>query len=112
MGVFEKNRKLQRNKGNDCDERVNYIGNIGCYREKKNEYGHGGAAATYWNIDRKDETVAVWFTQNLDLPDMIENGDLWKVLHGAIKKPVANKARGKRRLQSTSSGQSKKARRH
>merc|ERR1712194_792133 len=29
----------------------------------------GGAACTYWNIDRADETAAVWFTQNCDMPE-------------------------------------------
>merc|ERR1719491_2208478 len=75
---MEVNRLLKKHNG---DDRVNYIGNIGCYRDGADEYGHGGAACTYWNVEREDGTATVWFTQHLHCPDMPEGGDLWKALH-------------------------------
>ncbi|CAK0805436.1 unnamed protein product [Prorocentrum cordatum] len=83
--AMEKNRLSAKTSG---DDRVCYLGNIGTYREGSSEYGMGGAACTYWNIDRADETAAVWFTQNCDMPEFDEftdpkKADMWAVMHQA-----------------------------
>lgn len=72
-------------------DKVNFLGNIGTYRHG-HEYGMGGAACTYWSIDREDETAAVWFTQHVDMPEVEEmkgvhhkKADLWAMLHKAVK---------------------------
>lgn len=74
----------------DGDSRVCYLGNIGVFREG-DEYGMGGAACTYWSIDRADDTATVWFTQHLDMPELDEvdglnhkKADLWGQLHRAV----------------------------
>lgn len=94
--AMEKNR-LPKNADGD---RVCYLGNIGCFREGSNEFGMGGAACTYWNIDREDETGVVWFTQHVDMPDAADlkgvnpaKADLWAVLHKAVCKSGGVKRR-------------------
>mmetsp|Transcript_74427 Transcript_74427/g.197693 ORF Transcript_74427/g.197693 Transcript_74427/m.197693 type:complete len:489 (-) Transcript_74427:44-1510(-) len=70
--------------------RACYIGNKGVFREA-NEYGMGGAACTYWSIDRADGVATVWFSQNVDFPEYEDmegvdgtKADLWKVMHQAV----------------------------
>jgi CubicO group peptidase (beta-lactamase class C family) len=81
VAAMEKNR-LKKNEDGD---RVCFLGNIGTFREGGDDVGMGGAACTYWNIDRKDETATVYFTQHLDMPDTGKEADLWNVLHKAVK---------------------------
>merc|ERR1712185_209045 len=109
---MEKNRLEKKYNGTD---RVCYLGNVGCFRDKTDEYGMGGAACTYWNVDRKDETTTVWFTQHVDMPEFADlegvdpdKADLWKLLHEA--RISSNKASsGKRKRSSSTSRASKKA---
>ena len=91
---MEKNRMKKGDK-------VNFLGNIGTYRHGT-EYGMGGAACTYWSIDREDDTAVVWFTQHVDMPEVPEmkgiqdkKADLWAMLHKAVK---ATRRSQKRRL--------------
>merc|ERR1712232_907539 len=81
VAAMEKNRL----KKNDAGDRVCFLGNIGTFREGGDDVGMGGAACTYWNIDRKDETGTVWFTQHIDMPDTLPQADLWRVLHKAVR---------------------------
>jgi len=81
VAAMEKNR-LKKNSDGD---RVCFLGNIGTFREGGDDVGMGGAACTYWNIDRKDETGTVWFTQHVDMPDTEPEADLWGVLHKAVR---------------------------
>eukprot|EP00927_Polykrikos_kofoidii_P034914 TRINITY_DN29513_c0_g1_i1.p1 TRINITY_DN29513_c0_g1~~TRINITY_DN29513_c0_g1_i1.p1 ORF type:complete len:481 (-),score=55.79 TRINITY_DN29513_c0_g1_i1:82-1341(-) len=89
VAAMEKNRLNERTSGTD---KVCYLGNIGCYRDGVlTEYGMGGASATYWNIDRGDETSTVWFSQNRDIPEYslmkgvnAKKADLWGTLHEAV----------------------------
>merc|ERR1712091_577043 len=83
------------------DGKVCYLGNISVYRSRApREYGMGGAACTYWNIDRQDGTSTVWFTQHMDMPDYADiegvnakHCDLWALLHKAIKKGSARRGK-------------------
>lgn len=82
--------QMERNRIKEGDK-VNFLGNIGTYRSGT-EYGMGGAACTYWSIDREDDTAAVWFTQHVDMPEVPEmkgihhkKADLWAMLHQAVK---------------------------
>lgn len=81
IAAMEKNR-LKKNADGD---RVCFLGNIGTFREGGDDVGMGGAACTYWNIDRKDKTGTVWFTQHIDMPDTEPDGDLWGALHKAVR---------------------------
>lgn len=103
--AMEKNRLNARTCG---DDKVCYLGNIGQYREGGDEYGMGGAACTYWNIDRGDETATVWFTQNYSMPDFPDmkrvgvdpkKADMWGVLHKAIVAGSKRKQNGGRDAQ-------------
>jgi len=61
----------------------------------------GGAACTYWSLDRKEDVATIWFAQNVDFPDFGErhrfgsvdpdHADLWKLLHNAAKKGPGGK---------------------
>lgn len=51
------------------------------------EFGWGGAACTYWSVDRKENNAIVWFTQHIDMPEWEdqsvvskEEADIWTVL--------------------------------
>merc|ERR1712217_252418 len=98
--AMEVNRLEKKYNG---DDRVCYLGNIGTFREGSNEFGMGGAACTYWNICRADDTATVWFTQHVDMPEFEDlkgvdkdKADFWKTLHEAIvkgKKKVKAKAK-------------------
>lgn len=100
--AMERNRLQAKTSGTD---RVCYLGNIGTYREGTNEYGMGGAACTYWNIDRADQTATVWFTQNCDMPEPTKKADMWGVLHQAV-------AQGTKKRPATGAGaRAKRARR-
>merc|ERR1712146_714394 len=100
--AMEGNRLLKKYCG---DDRVCYLGNVGTFREGADEYGMGGAACTYWNIDRKDDTAVVWFTQHVDMPEYADlkgvdpdKADLWKLLHNAkTKKKMTMKVSGVKR---------------
>jgi len=95
-------------------DRVSFLGDIGAYRDAGgDEYGMGGAACTWWNIDRQDDTATVWFAQHLDMPEFYnlklkgvnnDKANLWYLLHDAIRPS------GVKRKQSPSlSSSSKKA---
>eukprot|EP00439_Symbiodinium_sp_Y106_P053143 s1271_g7.t1 len=58
---------LEKNRMKEGVDPVNYLGNIGTYRKNGTEYGMGGAACTYWSIDRADDTATLWFTQHVDM---------------------------------------------
>jgi CubicO group peptidase (beta-lactamase class C family) len=67
------------------------------------EIGHGGAATTYWTLDRKMGYAIVWFTQNVDMVEWTDQkvvdpakADLWRVMFDAT-----NAARGIKRKLST-----------
>jgi len=56
------------------------------------EIGHGGAATTYWTLDRKMGYAIVWFTQNVDMVEWEDQkivdptkADLWKVMFDSTK---------------------------
>jgi len=90
---FEENQLDMKAQGKDWDYQANgvcYLGNIGTFRDGAGEVGMGGAANTYWNIDREDGTASVWFAQHLDLPDFGDlktvdpkKASLWDLLHSA-----------------------------
>lgn len=83
--------------------RACYIGNKGVFRGA-DEFGMGGAACTYWSIERADGVATVWFTQHVDMPEFEDltgvdpaKADLWKVLHDAIRKAPKEAVGGKRK---------------
>jgi len=101
--AMEVNRLEKKYNGTD---RVCYLGNVGVFRDGANEYGMGGAACTYWNMDRKDGTATVWFTQHVEMPEFADlkgvdpdKADLWKLLHNAKRAP--KKASGAKRKRSS-----------
>lgn len=56
------------------------------------EIGHGGAATTYWTLDRKMGYSIVWFTQNVDMVEWEDQkivdpskADIWKVMFDDTK---------------------------
>ncbi|CAJ1430789.1 unnamed protein product [Effrenium voratum] len=56
------------------------------------EFGWGGAACTYWSVDRKEDTAVVWFTQHLDMPEWEDQSivnkdeaDIWTVLKNGAR---------------------------
>jgi len=77
-----------------------YMCNIGAFRKGGMELGMGGAACTYWSLDRKHDISTIWFTQHINMPDPTWDGpellggldpfkvDLWKTLHKALAKPL------------------------
>jgi len=82
--------------------KVGFIGNIGVFREDGPEYGMGGAACTYWSIDRVEEVATIWFAQHIDMPDFdtkklrgvaADKADLWALLHEAIAKKATADSR-------------------
>jgi len=87
LAELEKNR-LKEKWGSG---KANYMGNVGVFREGGSEIGMGGAACTYWSLDRKEDFATVWFTQHVDMPDFTEDikgvnpkhADLWALLHNA-----------------------------
>lgn len=108
-------------------DRVCYLGNIGVFRDGADEVGMGGAACTYWNIDREDDAATVWFTQSMAMPDFGDkkgmrgvspkNADLWALLHKASLKDAKKaprtsmkKAAAKKRKAASSSKSSKRQR--
>mmetsp|Transcript_60072 Transcript_60072/g.108121 ORF Transcript_60072/g.108121 Transcript_60072/m.108121 type:complete len:475 (+) Transcript_60072:81-1505(+) len=100
----------------DGDSKVCYLGNISVFREGS-EYGMGGAACTYWCIDREDEIASVWFTQHIDMAEFGEmkgidpkKADLWGALHKAVLKGAkeAETAGAKRKRSTSSSTPSKR----
>lgn len=114
--AMEVNRLDKKYNGED---RVCYLGNVGTFREGSNEFGMGGAACTYWNICREDDTATVWFTQHVDMPEFEDlkgvdkdKADLWKTLHEAIKKGKRTaKAKANKRVQARKSSPTTKVRR-
>jgi len=87
---------MERNRVKEGDP-VNFLGNIGVFRTDKanNHYGMGGAACTYWSIDREDDVSIVWFTQHINMPEFEElkgidakKADLWALMHEAARKGV------------------------
>jgi len=77
---MEKNRlKASLGAGKCC-----YLGNIGSFRDGC-EFGMGGAAHTYWSVDRMHDVAVVWFAQHLDMGWHFNDpfSDLWQCLHDA-----------------------------
>merc|ERR1712187_317710 len=79
---------------------TSYLGDIGYFREGSRDIGMGGAANTFWHIDRRDGFATVWFSQHLEFPDFADikrvdadKANLWKLLHDARipKEKVAGK---------------------
>lgn len=94
---MEKNRcKKAWGQGKTC-----YIGNIAVFREGGTEYGMGGAACTYWSVDRAEDVAAVWFTQHCDMPDYpeltgvdVKRADLWAAMYDAVRSKRLKQAKG------------------
>lgn len=106
LAEMEKNR-LKKKWG--CGG-ASYIGNNGVFRDGGKEVGMGGAACTYWSVDREEGVATVWFTQHLDMPmpeDMKDvdpkKADLWALMHEAIDKVPIKGAVGKRKQGSQAS---------
>mmetsp|Transcript_72603 Transcript_72603/g.126023 ORF Transcript_72603/g.126023 Transcript_72603/m.126023 type:complete len:480 (-) Transcript_72603:88-1527(-) len=83
---------------------ASYIGNNGVFRDGGKEVGMGGAACTYWSVDRTEGVATVWFTQHLDMPmpeDMQgvdpKKADLWSLMHEAVDKVPIKRIAGKRK---------------
>mmetsp|Transcript_19412 Transcript_19412/g.35170 ORF Transcript_19412/g.35170 Transcript_19412/m.35170 type:complete len:455 (-) Transcript_19412:66-1430(-) len=112
---MERNRLTKAVGGSN---RVCYLGNIGAFRQGGKEFGMGGAACTYWSIDRTEDVATVWFAQHVDLPDVSEvegidpaKADLWALLHKLVTKKESSSAKKKRtRPTSSSASSSKRAR--
>jgi len=109
--AMERNRLTKAVGGTN---RVCYLGNIGAFRQGGNEFGMGGAACTYWSIDRAEDVATVWFAQHVDLPDVSEvegvdpaKADLWALLHTLVS---AKPSSQKKRKAPASSASSKRAR--
>ncbi|CAK9117901.1 unnamed protein product [Durusdinium trenchii] len=74
------------------EERQCLLGALAGFSGK--EFGWGGAACTYWSVDRKESNAIVWFTQHLDMPEWEdqdevdkEEADIWTVLkNGALRR--------------------------
>lgn len=71
------------------EERQCLFGQLGGFSGE--EFGWGGAACTYWSLDRKSGNAIVWFTQHLDMPewedqDIVDasKADIWTVLHQGV----------------------------
>jgi len=117
---MEGNQILRKYNSED-DMGVCFVGNVGAFRDGAKEFGNGGAAYTYWNIDRKDDTATVWFAQHIDMPAFEkfkgvdkDKADLWEVLHQAVRKGVKKtktKAGAKKASQVKRTTPSKKVRR-
>lgn len=114
--IMEKNRlKKSWGQGSAC-----YIGNVGVFRDGGKEFGMGGAACTYWSVDRADGVATVWFAQNVDMKDAADmqgirtdRADMWKAMYEAVrtgKKKLAKPEKGKRKAGGRSSGSTKRAR--
>eukprot|EP00928_Gymnodinium_smaydae_P075509 TRINITY_DN58537_c0_g1_i1.p1 TRINITY_DN58537_c0_g1~~TRINITY_DN58537_c0_g1_i1.p1 ORF type:complete len:513 (+),score=50.03 TRINITY_DN58537_c0_g1_i1:132-1670(+) len=61
------------------------------------EFGWGGAACTYWSVDRKEDNAIVWFTQHIDMQeweDQVvvnkEHADIWTVLCKGTRRCTKN----------------------
>mmetsp|Transcript_52899 Transcript_52899/g.172115 ORF Transcript_52899/g.172115 Transcript_52899/m.172115 type:complete len:508 (-) Transcript_52899:142-1665(-) len=106
LEVMEQNRlKASWGKGMAC-----YLGNVGVFRDGGKEFGMGGAACTYWSIDRADDTACIWFTQHIDMPEFgdlkgvnAKRADLWQATYDAIRTKAA-KTSAKTRRPAASSG--------
>jgi len=92
LATMERNRaKKSWGQGMSC-----YLGNVGVFREGGTEFGMGGAACTYWSVDRAEDVATVWFTQHVDMPNFDEDirgvdpakADLWLLMHNAVKRGV------------------------
>lgn len=105
-------------------DRACYLGNVGVFRDGADEIGMGGAACTYWNIDREDDTATIWFTQSMAMPDFGEKkkmkgvdpkkADLWALLHESIKKSskkAPKSALGKRKASGSARSSSSSSKR-
>jgi len=84
---------MERNRIKPDQDPVNFLGNIGVFKKGGTEYGMGGAACTYWSIDREDDVHVVWFTQHIDMPEFSEvkgidakKADIWGLMHKAVIK--------------------------
>lgn len=95
LGIMEKNRlKPKWGKGSAC-----YLGNIGVFRDGGKEFGMGGAACTYWSVDREDGVACIWFTQHIDMPEFgdvegvdAKRADLWQAVYDAVRSSAAKRA--------------------
>mmetsp|Transcript_22522 Transcript_22522/g.64830 ORF Transcript_22522/g.64830 Transcript_22522/m.64830 type:complete len:508 (+) Transcript_22522:57-1580(+) len=94
LAIMERNRlKPSWGKGSAC-----YLGNIGVFREGGKEFGMGGAACTYWSVDRADDVACIWFTQHVDMPEFgdiegvdAKRADLWQAVYDAVRSKAAKK---------------------
>lgn len=94
LALMERNRlQASWKQGSAC-----YLGNIGVFRDKGPEFGMGGAACTYWSVDRADDIATVWFSQHYDMPDFGDvksinpkRADLWKAMYDALRTKAARK---------------------
>mmetsp|Transcript_11080 Transcript_11080/g.24415 ORF Transcript_11080/g.24415 Transcript_11080/m.24415 type:complete len:505 (-) Transcript_11080:429-1943(-) len=98
LATMEKNRlKPAWGKGSAC-----FLGNIGVFREGGNEFGMGGAACTYWSVDREDGVACVWFTQHTDMPEITDipginakRADIWQAMYEAVRTKAVRSANTK-----------------
>merc|ERR1740121_479931 len=96
LELMERNRlKASWDKGSAC-----YIGNIGVFRDGGKEFGMGGAACTYWSMDRADDVACIWFTQHVDMPEFgdiegvnTKRADLWQAMYDAVRTKAAKAAK-------------------
>merc|ERR1712136_665735 len=86
--------------GSTVRDTVRYVQMIlrfGVFREDGPEYGMGGAACTYWSIDRVEEVATIWFAQHIDTKKLrgvaADKADLWALLHEAIAKKATADSR-------------------
>jgi len=100
VSIMERNRlKPSWGKGSAC-----FLGNIGVFREGGKEFGMGGAACTYWSVDRADDVACIWFTQHVDMPEFgdveginAKRADLWQAVYDALRSKSAKRAAARRR---------------
>jgi len=100
----------RKNADDDADHGVSFIGLVGSFVTGSGDIGMGGAANTYWNIDREAGTATVWFSQHIDFwqphedPDSyadtdldVKAADLWGML-GRARLPGTDAAAKKTKI--------------
>lgn len=93
------------------EERQCLLGALAGFSGK--EFGWGGAACTYWSVDRKEGNAIVWFTQHLDMPewedqDIVnkEEADIWTVLKNGARRRKGGRSFSSSALKSSLSSSS------
>lgn len=81
---------------------TNYLGMINS--DRAGEYGMGGAACTYWSVDRKNDVGTVWFTQMHNMAEFTDlkgvnpkRADLWQTIYDAVESQNLKEAKNRRR---------------